>query len=88
MGPVNPAGVALHQYVAIDFPTAEPSVEPFPKRNDWLKHCLCGDTGKPLPVLANALTALRNDPALRDAFAYDEMLYARRSCCMKSASLS
>ena len=25
----------------------------------WLKTCLMGDTGKPLPVLANALIGLR-----------------------------
>jgi len=52
------------------------TIQPFPKRTDWLHLCLCGDTGKPLPVLANALIALNNDPALRDAFAYDEMLRA------------
>src|SRR4051812_6664717 len=43
---------------------------------DWLKHCILGDGGKPVPNVANALTALRHDPAIRDAFAYDEMLRA------------
>src|SRR5207249_48647 len=42
----------------------------------WLSRCVRGDTGKPLPIIANALEALRSDPALRDAFAYDEMLRA------------
>jgi predicted P-loop ATPase len=31
---------------------------------------------KPLPIVANALIALRHDPAVCDAFAYDEMLCA------------
>src|SRR5262249_48383729 len=30
--------------------------------------------GKPLPILANVLTALRDEPTLSDAFAFDEML--------------
>jgi hypothetical protein len=42
----------------------------------WLDQCLEGVSGKPLPVLANVLTALRSDPALRDALAYDQMLSA------------
>jgi predicted P-loop ATPase len=43
---------------------------------DWLRDCIKGDGGKPLPVLANALLALRRDPNLKDVFAYDEMLCA------------
>jgi predicted P-loop ATPase len=35
-----------------------------------------GKNPKPLPIVANALLALRNDPAVIDAFAYDEMLCA------------
>jgi hypothetical protein len=35
-----------------------------------------GKNPKPLPIVANALIALRNDPAMIDAFAYDEMLCA------------
>ena len=38
--------------------------------------CIKGETGKPLPILANVLTALRSDPALRDIVALDEMLRA------------
>jgi predicted P-loop ATPase len=50
------------------------SVEPFPPKDaHWLKRCLLGDTGKPLPVLANAVLALRSDPAVQDALAYDAM---------------
>lgn len=37
----------------------------------WLKSCLTGDTGKPLPVLANALIGLRAE--LPYALAFDEM---------------
>jgi hypothetical protein len=49
-----------------------------PSDNRWLDRCIMGDgkTPKPLPNVANALIALRNDPAVIDAFAYDEMLCA------------
>jgi predicted P-loop ATPase len=39
----------------------------------WQADCLLDGHGKPLPVLANALAALRGDPALAKCFAYDEM---------------
>jgi predicted P-loop ATPase len=52
------------------------TVEPFPKGTGWLKRCLVSDTGKPLPVVANAVLALRSDPAVKDALGYDEMLRA------------
>jgi predicted P-loop ATPase len=39
----------------------------------WLSHCLKDAKGKPLPILANAFTALEHDPQLRDAIAFDEM---------------
>jgi predicted P-loop ATPase len=45
-------------------------------RAAWLNSCICGETGRPLPILANALHALRQDAALQDAFASDEMLRA------------
>jgi predicted P-loop ATPase len=51
-----------------------------PGPGDWLKNCILGDNGRPLPVLANALTALRS--ILPDAFAYDEM--ARSELLMKA----
>ncbi len=45
----------------------------FPAQQDsWLLHCI-SENGKPLPIVANALVALRRDPGIRDAFAYDEM---------------
>jgi predicted P-loop ATPase len=42
----------------------------------WIKKCILSAFGKPLPVLANAMTALRHDPALKDCFVFDEMLRA------------
>jgi hypothetical protein len=42
----------------------------------WMRECLCGDKGVPYPNLANALTALRGDPALSELFAYDLMMQA------------
>jgi predicted P-loop ATPase len=42
----------------------------------WLADCQCGGKGQPLSNLANILVALRNDPMLRDLFAYDQMLQA------------
>jgi hypothetical protein len=36
-----------------------------------MKNCILGETGRLLPVLTNALTALRS--IMPDAFAYDEM---------------
>jgi predicted P-loop ATPase len=51
------------------------TVQPFPGQRSWLAQCILGDgkNAKPLPIVANALLALRCDPAIRDAFAYDEM---------------
>lgn len=45
-------------------------------RPSWLKDCLTDDKGKILPVLANALIALRSAPEIREVLAYDEMLCA------------
>src|SRR6266511_2523219 len=42
----------------------------------WLNYCIKGEKGNPLPILANALLALRVDPRMNDSFAYDEMLCA------------
>jgi predicted P-loop ATPase len=44
--------------------------------SDWLCCCETNAKGKPIPNLANAMIALRSDPAVKDAFAYDEMLCA------------
>src|SRR5258708_23185574 len=42
----------------------------------WLGECIKKDAGKPLAILANALIALRADPGLRNALAYDKMARA------------
>src|SRR4051812_34831733 len=42
----------------------------------WLAGCIKGTGRKPLPVLANALKAFRQDGALKHCFAFDEMLRA------------
>jgi predicted P-loop ATPase len=53
------------------------TVEPFPNKRNWLSLCqVDGKTPKPIPNLFNAFVALRHDDALRDAFAFDEMLRA------------
>ena len=42
----------------------------------WWPNLILGAGGQPLANLANALTALRGDPATQDKFAFDEMLRA------------
>jgi hypothetical protein len=37
---------------------------------------MCDGKKRPLPILVNALIALRNDDGTRDAIAFDEMLRA------------
>jgi predicted P-loop ATPase len=44
----------------------------FPVKDTWLAQCI-SENGKPLPIVTNALVALRRDPTISDAFAYDEM---------------
>jgi predicted P-loop ATPase len=46
------------------------------RRHDWLQACICDSKGKPIPNLANALTALRRDPLLKSVVAQNEMLRA------------
>jgi len=41
---------------------------------EWLDACIKGETGKPLPILANVLTGLRAQ--WPDHFRHDEMLCA------------
>lgn len=43
-------------------------------RAEWLSKCIKTETGKPLPILANALIGLRAE--MPDALVYDEMLCA------------
>jgi predicted P-loop ATPase len=40
----------------------------------WLASCIKDDKGKPLPIVANAITALERDAAMRDALTYDEIM--------------
>lgn len=46
------------------------------KKSEWSDDYLKGSTGKPLPVLANALTMLRQSSAVMDMVAYDQMACA------------
>jgi predicted P-loop ATPase len=48
------------------------AVQKFPVKDTWLSQCLT-ENGKPLPIVTNALVALRRDPGIRDAFAFDQM---------------
>ena len=47
------------------------SVQGFPP--SWRPYCQCDAQGRPLNNLANAMLALRNDPAVKDMLAYDQM---------------
>ena len=49
------------------------SVKPFPRKRPWLSRCIVTPTGAPLAILHNAIEALRGDPAIQDAYAFDEM---------------
>jgi predicted P-loop ATPase len=42
----------------------------------WWRDLILGADARPLPNLANALTALRGDPSIQDKFGFDEMLRA------------
>lgn len=39
----------------------------------WLRFCQCDAKGRPLSNLANLMLGLRNDPAVKDILAYDQM---------------
>jgi hypothetical protein len=45
----------------------------FEVHEGWLAHCLTHKDGSPIANLANVMTALREDPEIRDAFAYDQL---------------
>ena len=47
-----------------------------PPARAWTEQCIKTKSGAPLPVHANIMVALRDDPALSCLFAYDEMLRA------------
>jgi len=44
------------------------------KQAHWLSQCIKDPKGKPIPNVANAITALEHDAEIRDALGYDEML--------------
>ena len=54
------------------------SVKPFPRKRPWLSRCIVTPTGAPLAILHNAIEALRGDPAIQDAYAFDEMQRIRK----------
>ena len=43
------------------------------KSPDWLSQCIRSSNNQPIPILANAMLFLRQDPRLSGCFAYDEM---------------
>lgn len=43
---------------------------------NWLGECIYDGEGAPMPILANAMTALRFAPELSEVFSFDEMLRA------------
>jgi predicted P-loop ATPase len=47
-------------------------VAQFPVKDTWLAQCI-SENGKALPIVTNALVALRREGSISDAFAYDEM---------------
>lgn len=51
-----------------------PADEEPAQNTDWFAQFLLSRTGEPLPILANALTGLRNDVGLKDRLSYNEML--------------
>jgi predicted P-loop ATPase len=53
-----------------------PKVELDAGAANWLDRCAKEPRGNPIPNLANTMIALRSDQAVKDAFAYDEMLCA------------
>lgn len=51
-----------------------PADEEPAQNTDWFDQFLLNRSGEPLPILANALTGLRNDVSLKDALSFNEML--------------
>jgi predicted P-loop ATPase len=51
-----------------------PADEEPTQNTDWFGALLLSRTGEPLPILANALTGLRNDVGLKNRMTYNEML--------------
>jgi predicted P-loop ATPase len=60
----------------VSLPTKRPSRRTNPPKAGWLKDMLADDRGRILPILANAMVALRQAPELVEAVAFDDMLKA------------
>lgn len=58
----------------LEVEAARKNAKPDPSAPHWLDHCQANDRGDPESNLANAMVALREDPAIKDCFALDEML--------------
>src|SRR4051812_8712586 len=51
----------------------KPALTVIPGGPPWVDLCIKDSHGSPLPILANAMAALRFDPQLSNCFAFDEM---------------
>jgi len=63
---------ALKNLPALRTPVTTPPERDAGTETDWREKLICGETGKPLRVIGNAVTALRSAPELRDLLAFDE----------------
>ena len=71
--PCRPHPFAEGVVIADDDPDVIDQEKEKVRRNKWQNDCIKGTTGKPLPILADALLALRRDSGLQDCVASDAM---------------
>jgi predicted P-loop ATPase len=68
-----------HERVGIDRrAAAKPAKAKRPVREGWRASCIVDDRGRIVANLANAMIALRADPSIEGAFAFDEMAQAAK----------